>query len=57
MTSKPVVNLVLDPELLSRIDEFWHDQRFNARSEAMRWLIEAALDKKLTPKPAKKAGN
>jgi metal-responsive CopG/Arc/MetJ family transcriptional regulator len=56
-TNKPVVNLALDQALLSRIDTFWHDHRFNARAEAMRFLLEAALDRKLSPKPAKKAGN
>src|SRR5262245_32790343 len=55
-TTKPIVNLALDASLLSRIDDFWHDQRFNARSEAMRWLLEAALDRKLSPKKATKKG-
>jgi metal-responsive CopG/Arc/MetJ family transcriptional regulator len=50
MTTKPVINLVLDPDLLARIDTFWHEQRFNARSEA----IDAALTKKLAPKVAPK---
>jgi metal-responsive CopG/Arc/MetJ family transcriptional regulator len=53
VTTKPIVNLALDPSLLSRIDDFWHDHRFNARSEAIRWLLEAALDKKLVPAAAK----
>ena len=56
MTTKPVINLVLDPDLLARIDTFWHEQRFNARSEAIRWLIDASLTKKLAPKVAPKKG-
>jgi Arc/MetJ-type ribon-helix-helix transcriptional regulator len=32
-----------------RIDDFWHEDRFTSRSEAIRWLIQAALDKKLKP--------
>ena len=48
-TNKPILNFVIDPKLLARIDEFWHVNRFATRSEGVRWLIEAALDKKLKP--------
>jgi metal-responsive CopG/Arc/MetJ family transcriptional regulator len=48
-TDKPIINLVVDTELLEQVDEFWHEKRFASRSEAIRWLIRAALDKKLTP--------
>jgi hypothetical protein len=54
MDTKPILNFVVDRELLGRIDGFWHDNRFPTRAEAVRWLIEAALDKKLAPKAAKK---
>jgi metal-responsive CopG/Arc/MetJ family transcriptional regulator len=40
----------VDRELLHRIDGFWHDNRFPTRAEAVRWLIQPALDKKLAPK-------
>jgi metal-responsive CopG/Arc/MetJ family transcriptional regulator len=50
MDTKPILNFVVDRELLDRIDEFWHDNRFPTRAEAVRWLIQAALDKKLAPK-------
>jgi metal-responsive CopG/Arc/MetJ family transcriptional regulator len=45
-TTKKVLNLALDEALLARVDDFWHEQRFNARSEAIRFLIEAGLDRK-----------
>jgi metal-responsive CopG/Arc/MetJ family transcriptional regulator len=51
-SEKPLLNFYIDQELLDRVDSFWHDQRFQSRAEAVRWLIQAALDKKL--KPAKK---
>ena len=56
MDTKPILNFVIDPDLLSRIDGFWHDNRFPTRAEAVRWLIQAALDKKLAPKAAGKKG-
>jgi metal-responsive CopG/Arc/MetJ family transcriptional regulator len=43
------LNLSLPDDLMERIEDFWHDNRFNSRSEAIRWLIQAALDKKLKP--------
>ena len=48
-TEKPIINLVVDPALLDRVDSFWHENRFVSRSEAIRWLLQAALDKKLKP--------
>ncbi len=49
-TDKPIVNLVIDPELLERVDEFWHENRFKSRAACMRWLMEAAMKAKLVPK-------
>jgi len=48
-TDKPILNLVVDPTLLGRLDDFWHENRFGSRSEAIRWLLHTALDKKLKP--------
>jgi hypothetical protein len=51
---KQLVHVLLDMTLLDRIDGFWQNNRFPPRAEAFRWLIQAALDKKLEPKkPAK----
>ncbi len=52
-TDKPIINLVIGSELLSAVDDFWHENRFVSRSEAIRWLIQAALDKKLKPTKGK----
>ena len=47
------VNVLLDEDVLDRIDNFRFEQRFESRTEAIRWLLRAALDKKLKPvKPA-----
>jgi metal-responsive CopG/Arc/MetJ family transcriptional regulator len=54
METKPILDFVIDPALLERVDDFWHDNRFPTRAEAVRCLIEAALDKKLVPKTAGK---
>jgi metal-responsive CopG/Arc/MetJ family transcriptional regulator len=51
------LNLSLPDELADEIEDFWHENRFGSRSEAIRWLIQAALDKKLKPgKPAAAKG-
>ncbi len=55
-STKPLLNFFIDKELLDRVDEFWHEYKFPARAEAVRWLIQSALDKKLTPKTAGKKG-
>lgn len=46
-------NKIADP-LFDRVDEFSREHGLASRAEAMRWLIQAALDKKLAPKAAKK---
>jgi metal-responsive CopG/Arc/MetJ family transcriptional regulator len=47
---KQYVNVLFEEKLLSRIDDFRFKQRFQSRTEAIRWLIKAALDAKLAPK-------
>ena len=47
-----MVHMRFDPELLKRVEDFQLANRFETRTETERWLIHAALDKKL--KPAKK---
>jgi hypothetical protein len=49
-TDKPLLNFVIDPALLKRLDDFRFKQRFPTRAAAIKWLLEAALDAKLTPK-------
>ena len=43
-TKKPQVLLTLSDELKDRIDEYWHEERIISRSEAIRRLIEEALE-------------
>ncbi len=47
---KQYVNVLFDEKLLSRVDDFRFRNRIASRTEAIRWLIKAALDQKLTPK-------
>ena len=46
------VNVLFDEKLLLRVDDFRFRNRFASRTEAIRWLIKAALDAKLAPKGA-----
>jgi Arc/MetJ-type ribon-helix-helix transcriptional regulator len=46
------LNLLLSDELTERIEDFWHAHRFGSRSEAIRWLLQAALDANLKPEKA-----
>ena len=47
---KQFVNIAFDEKLLARVDDFRFRARFQSRTEAIRWLIKAALDAKLAPK-------
>jgi hypothetical protein len=40
---KPLVNVLMTPEELAELDEWRHNNRFAARSEAMRWLLKAGM--------------
>ncbi len=53
-TDKPILNFVIDPALLKRIDDFRFKQRFPTRAEAIKWLLDFAL--KQNPKPEPKGG-
>jgi len=50
MTSKPVLNFVIEAELLKHIDDFRFRYRFPTRASAIKWLLQAALTAKLAPK-------
>lgn len=45
-TNKPFVHLILDPELVERIDDFRFTFRYPSRTAAIRFLIEAGLQAK-----------
>jgi hypothetical protein len=42
-TRKPVVNFVIDPALLRRVDDFWHIHQFPNRATTVKWLLDWAL--------------
>jgi len=42
-TEKPIMNFVVDNDLLKRIDDYRFNNRINTRSEAIRRLIEEGL--------------
>jgi len=46
MPDKPLLNFVIDPSLLKRIDDFRFKHRFASRAEAIRWPLAWALDQK-----------
>jgi metal-responsive CopG/Arc/MetJ family transcriptional regulator len=48
-SKKQLLSFVIDAPLLERVDDFWHKYKFQSRAEAIRWLMENALDKKLAP--------
>jgi len=50
-TDKPLLNFVIDPQLLKRVDDFRFKHRFSTRAAAIKWLIDWALSQK--PVPAK----
>ena len=51
-TEKPKIILVLENDLLEKIDDFRFDNRINSRSKAIRQLIDAGL--KASEKKSKK---
>lgn len=50
-TSKPTIIIVMEDDLLTRIDDFRFGNRINSRSEAIRRLIEEGLKASNPPKP------
>jgi hypothetical protein len=41
-----LVHMLFDHELISRIDDFRFEQRFESRTAAIKWLLDWALSKK-----------
>ena len=46
---KQMLTFVVDRTLLQRLDDFRFQYRFETRAAAIKWLLEAALDKGLHP--------
>jgi metal-responsive CopG/Arc/MetJ family transcriptional regulator len=55
-SKKPQILLVVDEDLLVRIDDFRFDNRINSRSEAVRRLIEKGLNAADPSPKSKKKG-
>jgi hypothetical protein len=45
-SDKPLLNFVVDPEFLKRLDDFRFKNRFASRAAAIKWLLEWALAQK-----------
>jgi len=43
---KPVMNFIIEPELLKRIDDFRFKNRFGSRAASIKWLLDWALSQK-----------
>ena len=43
-SNNPLINFVIEPKLLSKVEDFRFEHRFSSRASAMKWLISAALD-------------
>jgi metal-responsive CopG/Arc/MetJ family transcriptional regulator len=53
-TEKPKIILVMEDDLLTRIDDFRFGNRINSRSEAIRRLIEEGLKASISSKSTAK---
>jgi Arc/MetJ-type ribon-helix-helix transcriptional regulator len=43
-SNKPLLHIVMDPEFIERIDDYYHRRRFPSRSAAVIALLEWALE-------------
>ena len=53
-TEKPILTFAVDEDLLERRNDFRFDNRIETRSEAIRRLVEDALDRNKKKKLSKK---
>jgi hypothetical protein len=49
VSKNPILNFVIDRDLLKRVDDFRFRHRFASRAAAIKWLLSFALDE--DPKP------
>jgi hypothetical protein len=49
-SEKPLLNFVIEPSLLKRIDDFRFKHRFPTRAAAIKFLLNWALEQKPVPK-------
>ncbi len=50
-SDKPLINFVIDRDLLKRVDDFRFAHRFASRAAAIKWLLVYALDQNPKPPP------
>ncbi len=50
-TDKPYLSFIVEPPLLTKLDDFRFQHRFTSRAAAIKWLLEWALAQ--NPSPAK----
>jgi hypothetical protein len=48
---KPLVNVLMEPELLARVDDFRYSRRFKSRAAAIKYLMDWALTRNPQPSP------
>jgi hypothetical protein len=48
-SDKPLLNFVIEPKLLERVDDFRFKHRFATRAAAIKWLLDWALGQKPVP--------
>jgi hypothetical protein len=46
---KPLLNFIVEPALLKRLDDFRFKHRFPTRAAAIKWLLDWALSQKPVP--------
>lgn len=44
MASTKLVNVLMEPDLIERLDDFRYTKRFPSRAAAIKWLLTWALD-------------
>lgn len=44
MASTKLVNVLMEPEMIERLDDFRFEKRFQSRAAAIKWLLTWALD-------------
>lgn len=51
-STKPLLHIVMDQELIDRIDDFRFANRFPSRAATVKWLIEQSLASGARPSPS-----
>ncbi len=52
MARTKLVNVLMEPDMIERLDDFRFEKRFPSRAAAIKWLLTWALDQDPEVKPA-----